>query len=845
MHSLSTFSRWLLAGLALLARPATAQTLDRTFQRVDVRASDPEHYILGNSLVRDSQGRVVIGGQFDFLAGQPVGNVTRLLPTGARDLTFNPGGAGANGSVLQVLRQPGGKWIIAGFFTRYNGQPAQQLARLHPDGALDTTFRAEFRLDEVIQHVRLDAQGRLVMLKYERDINRHWFPRLIRLLPDGARDASFQAANTLGADSMITALAVDGADRILVSHFAPYARNLERLLPSGALDTTFNVAQAGQPGLAGGWVTYLKPLANGQLVVVVYGGSASYNGDPLPYVFKLNADATPDPTFTCAVDGSRVHVVEESAGGLLVAGGELSTFPRSTSANVLRLRANGSVDGTFVGPSLPPRPNLSQPGDVNDLVVDAAGQLLLAGRFQQVWGHPTVGFGRLLPSGAVDPSFTNASLDGYAGVFGLVRQSGDRLLVTGYFRKVNGQPAPGITRFLADGALDASFQPDSTLANATASRRPFLIDGADRILAMAMNTGQIARFQPNGQLDPGFQLGSGPVGAGRSEVAAMAVYPDGRVLAGGEFSTYNGVPRHSLVRLLATGAVDPSFLLPASFETNFVLQVVRLPDGSVAALTSLAGGGPFLPPPVGSNYGLYWLDAAGQPLPGFNGGRPDTLIVGVLAVLPDTTLLVVRSNPVTGESDVRKLTRTGAFDPAFVIDPALGTTQFSVVLQPDGKLLVMGEFPPYQYGTLRRLTSDGALDPTFVLPEIGAETGVRVLFQSTGKLVIGGYFTTVDGVPYPTLARLENVVTGLAAPQGSARAAFDVFPNPAHAAFTLRRPTAEPATATLVDVLGRPLRRWTLTAAETRLPLGGVAAGAYVLRVVSAQRVTTRTVVVE
>lgn len=97
-----------------------------------------------------------------------------------------------------------------------------------------------------------------------------------------------------------------------------------------------------------------------------------------------------------------------------------------------------------------------------------------------------------------------------------------------------------------------------------------------------------------------------------------------------------------------------------------------------------------------------------------------------------------------------------------------------------------------------------------------------------------------------SLVRLTNVLLGLPPEAGGTRSApLVVFPNPARESLTLRRPTAQAATATLLDLLGRPIRQWSLTAAEQRVPLAGVPAGAYVVRVVSADGAQTRRVVVE
>src|SRR3712207_6714502 len=83
-------------------------------------------------------GKIIVGGNFTVYngdAGVP-DNIIRLNADGTRDATFNPGGLGANGSVLGLALQPDGKIVVAGLFTVYNGDGAAPdgLMRLNADG---------------------------------------------------------------------------------------------------------------------------------------------------------------------------------------------------------------------------------------------------------------------------------------------------------------------------------------------------------------------------------------------------------------------------------------------------------------------------------------------------------------------------------------------------------------------------------------------------------------------------------------------------------------------------------------------------------------------------------------
>ena len=58
---------------------------------------------------------------------------------GGLDPLFSPGNI-TNGEVDATILQPDGKLLIGGHFTKVNGVTRQSVARLNPDGTLDTSF---------------------------------------------------------------------------------------------------------------------------------------------------------------------------------------------------------------------------------------------------------------------------------------------------------------------------------------------------------------------------------------------------------------------------------------------------------------------------------------------------------------------------------------------------------------------------------------------------------------------------------------------------------------------------------------------------------------------------------
>jgi hypothetical protein len=72
------------------------------------------------------------------------------------------------------------------------------------------------------------------------------------------------------------------------------------------------------------------------------------------------------------------------------------------------------------------------------------------------------------------------------------------------------------------------------------------------------DTTYVATVNANGTLDTGFTVGTGVTG-GSANVTAIARQSDGNILIGGEFTSYNGTGRTRVARLNTDGTLDTSF----------------------------------------------------------------------------------------------------------------------------------------------------------------------------------------------------------------------------------------------------------------------------------------------
>ena len=89
--------------------------------------------------------------------------VALLNADGSEATGFNSGIG--TGTVHSVDLQPDGCLVIGGTFSSYDGHPVAKVARLHPDGTLDTSFNSSTATpDGDVLEVRALPEGGVVIL---------------------------------------------------------------------------------------------------------------------------------------------------------------------------------------------------------------------------------------------------------------------------------------------------------------------------------------------------------------------------------------------------------------------------------------------------------------------------------------------------------------------------------------------------------------------------------------------------------------------------------------------------------------------------------------------------------
>ena len=266
---------------------------------------------------------------------------------------------------------------------------------------------------------------------------------------------------------------------------------------------------------------------------------------------------------------------------------------------------------------------------------------------------------------------------------------------------------------------------------------------------------------PDGSFTPGMN----------GDVLALALQPNGQILAGGNFTFVNGVPENCIARLNADGSLDSAGFLNGLAGANGAVQaVVCQTDGRViiggafnnvdgtarnriARLMTDGSLDTSFSPPGGASAPVYALAET------FVNGAREIYVGGAFNIIsggasPNLARLNGGStNSAGGSLDTSFATGSGPNGAVYTIAVYPANSPFA------GKLLVGGAFASingFALGHVARLNGDGSVDTNFDL-NLGANDTVRAIaIQSDGRILIGGDFTNVNGTALNRIARLNS-----------------------------------------------------------------------------------------
>ena len=274
--------------------------------------------------------------------------------------------------------------------------------------------------------------------------------------------------------------------------------------------------------------------------------------------------------------------------------------------------------------------------------------------------------------------------------------------------------------------------------------------------------GNIARLNANGAHDSTFQKGTGFNG----EVLSIVVQADGQILVGGEFTLYNTTPCNRLVRLNPNGTVDAAFVSAMGVAADATVKAIAIETSG-----KILVGGDFTTFAGGTMEGLVRLTATGArdtvnpltlPFQASWSSRVNALLAQDDGKIMATGSFYTDLLATGYRSGIARLNANGTRDASFNPDGGLhGPTTSdlrngaSIIRQPDGKYVVGGNFTKYDESlapNIARVNSNGTFDASFTPPSFNDSNITALLYQPSGAIVIGGWFTS-------PVSRLERVLS--------------------------------------------------------------------------------------
>jgi uncharacterized delta-60 repeat protein len=738
----------LFIGISSLAQPAGS--IDLTFNPTDKGfgiGEGPNAQVISSAIQPD--GKIIIGGDFTSYNGVARNRIARLNANGTIDVSFNPG-TGANGSVEAMILQADGKIIISGSFTSYNGTNRNRIARLNTDGSLDLTFNPGSGANNSIQHVLLQNDGKIITGGSFTSYNGTTRNRLARLNADGTLDSSFDPGTS--TDTGIEAMTLQGNGKIIIGgNFTSYTgtaiNRIARLNENGSLDTSFNpgtgannfvgttVIQIDGKIIIGGLFSTYNGISRNRIArlnedgslddsfnpgiganntvfhslmqsdgkIIIAGYFSSFNGVVRNRIARLNEDGSLDVSFDPGTGTDRlIRVIKLDSEGNIIVGGSITSFNNSVWTRLIRITSTGAVDPTFGSPS-----QYGANDIINMTVNQPDGKLIIGGTFSAFNGGFKNTIARINENGSLDSTF-DPGTGGTGGgpntamMLTSALQNDNKILIGGFFSSYNSTIINRIARLNADGSLDVSFNPgfgaNNTVRTILVQSDGKIIIGGDFTSFNGTSINRIARLNEDGSLDTSFNPGIGA----NSNVSTSALQSDGKIIIGGDFTSFNGTPIDRIARLNADGSLDTSFN-PGTGANSFVFTSALQNDGKII---------------IGGNFTSY------------NG---------------------------TSINRIARLNTDGSLDTSFNPGTGPNSSVLTSILQSDGKIIIGGGFTTYNGASrnrIVRLNENGSLDNSFN-PDTGADNTIRsVTLQDDQKLIIGGDFLSYNGVGRNRLARI-------------------------------------------------------------------------------------------
>ncbi len=748
--------------LVLVAFIANSQvTVDPTFNPIDGGTSD----FLGvrgpvNAQVIQSDGKILIGGGMNmngynnFIAG----NLIRLNTDGSRDTTFGVAN-GANGIIRDIALQNDGKIVIVGSFTAYAGVTVNRICRLNSNGSFDPSFNPGLGAtrnssNALVNSIKILTDGKILIVGDFGTYNGFNVNGICRINSNGSYDNTFNSGGSgfgnFGLEVSVIEIQPDG--KILVGGVANNTYNginfkgLVRLNSDGSPDLSFNLNSFNSSA-----VYTIKLRADNKIWV---GGTNLYVGFTFNYVgiLLLNSNGRNDATFaptTGTGSNTTVYTITQVGTNKLFIGGEFASFNGVARNRVALINTDGSLDATALSTSSFPTGSF-----VRSSSLDASNSIIYSGSFNNSISLRNNNIEKLTSSYSIDLTF-NPSFGADATVKTFATQADGKIIIGGVFSRYNNIGRSRLARLTENGELDNTFTVGTGLNNDV---NEIAIQANGSIITVGnftnyntTNVNRIVRTDATGAIDASFatNIGTGANGA----INTIALQTDGKIIIGGNFTSFNGNSSNYIARLNANGTFDNTFNIGnGAFG---LIRVVRIQtDGKIL---------------VGGDFQFFNGVTVGRVLRLNVDGTSDNTFnatgVGANGSVYDIDIesdggILIAGNFLTfntvNKQRLVKVSSLGVVNSSFTFSSGEWEVYFAHIYG-DGKIL-LGVGNGGSATALKRHNSNGSTDLTFPLSSApsGSIFSNALILGDGNKLLIAGSFSSFNSVGRNRIARLTD-----------------------------------------------------------------------------------------
>lgn len=577
-------------------------------------------------------------------------------------------------TMIGLIETSDSNLLAFGHFSGYQGHASSSLVRVLPNGVVDPSFVSPIPINN---NTYVKAVAELPDGKYICSMGGSSTTTVItRLNNDGSYDPGFVSPYTGSLQNVAEFIVQQDSSTLIV-----FENFIQKMNYDGTIDNSFNSSSVGPLGSFG--YSDSEVLDDGKILFL------SNNK-----VYRLLANGVIDNSFTpIVIPTSTFHAkrIVRTNDNKIYVYGQRDFSLTTPSPLVKRYNLNGTIDNTF---------NLGQgfnieagSPEVYSLISFDDGTLSISGIFDNLNNVCATNIVMLTNSGSpVWMHKIGTGLINYRA-YTMHVDANDNIFVGGDFESYNGLSRNGITKLDRYGHTDYSFNPGTGF---NGDVRDILTQPDGKIIVCGQfssyngsSVQNIVRLNPNGTIDYSFSTGTGFDGY---PIYSLGIQSDGKIIAAGDFWTYNNTSVARIIRLLPNGSLDATFT-PSSGPNDAVLDLIIKPNDEIL---------------ICGEFGTY---------------------AGTL------------------RARIALLSSNGVLDNSFVPAAAYAHVDTrAMAIQPDGKIVVAGNFDSFTDNQTRRvgrLNPNGSTDSTFV-PDIAMyDYPESIGILPNGRIIAGAGSITI------------------------------------------------------------------------------------------------------